>query len=75
MDVIMERLRAATPDERIRAGFTQVRISFELFKGGLRARFPEAGEDEIEDRAGEILYGPDLWGRVRDARRRRHCSS
>ena len=64
------RLRTATPEERLVAAAEQRTMSLELLRGGLRARFPAASEDEIENRAGEIVFGAETWELMCEARRR-----
>jgi hypothetical protein len=65
------RLRAATPDERLRAAADQRRVSTELLLAGLRERFPELDEEQIESKAGEIVFGASEWRSICERRRRR----
>lgn len=65
------RLRQATPDERLRAAADQRRVSTDLLRGGLRARFPRLDEAEIEWKTGEIIFGAAFWRELCERRRRR----
>lgn len=71
----IERLRQATIDERLKAAADQRRIALDLLKGGLRSSHPALGEDEIEFKAGEIIFGRAVWQDIHDRRRRRSHGS
>lgn len=66
----IDRLRSATPDERLRAASAQRKIELELLKSGLRARFPSLSDAELQDRMGEIIFGKSTWQEMCDRRRR-----
>ena len=66
----IERLRRATPEERLRAASAQREISKDLLRSGLLARFPDLTEAEIEDRMGEIIFGVEVWRDISERRRR-----
>lgn len=70
LDAHFERLKRATPEERLRAAAEQRRVSLELLRAGLRARFPDATEAEVEHRAGEAVFGAETWGMMCERRRR-----
>ena len=65
------RLRRATPDERLRAAAAQRRISIELLKAGLRARFPDLDQARIDSKAGELIHGAAVWRDICERRRTR----
>ena len=44
----IERARAASPEERARQTFQLIEAGFALKRSALRARFPDANEEEIE---------------------------
>lgn len=67
----IERLRDLTPDERLAAASEQRRISLELLRSGLRSRFPGLSDADIDDRAGEIIFGVETWREIRERRRSR----
>jgi hypothetical protein len=46
--VYLEALRRLTPEQRLLKAFELTDLSRELFRAGLRRRFPEAGEDELQ---------------------------
>lgn len=66
----IERLRRATPEERLQAAAAQREISKDLLRSGLLARFPDLTEAEIENRMGEIIFGVEVWRDI--CERRRH---
>lgn len=67
----MARLREASPDEKLQAAAEQRRISSELLRAGLRARFPDLDEEAIAWRQGELTFGPDVWREICERRQRR----
>ena len=68
----IQRFRKATPDQKLRAAADQRRISGELLNAGIRARHPDLAESEVEDRAGELIFGTDMWRDICERRRRHH---
>jgi hypothetical protein len=46
----LERARATSPEERARQAFDAMRTGIRLKRAALRARDPEATQEEIEDR-------------------------
>jgi hypothetical protein len=44
----LEALRRLTPEQRLLKVFELTELSRELFRAGLRRRFPEAGEEELQ---------------------------
>ncbi|MCX6373456.1 MAG: hypothetical protein NTX16_10335 [Actinobacteria bacterium] len=44
----LEALRRLTPEQRLLKAFELTELSRELFRAGLRQRFPEAGEAELQ---------------------------
>jgi hypothetical protein len=65
------RLRSAGPDEKLRAAAEQRRISTELIRAGLRARFPDLDDERIEEKRGELTFGADVWREICERRQRR----
>jgi hypothetical protein len=46
--IYLEALRRQTPEQRLLKAFELTDLSRELFRAGLRQRFPQAGEAELE---------------------------
>jgi len=46
--IYLEALRRLTPEQRLLKAFELTDLSRELFRAGLRQRFPEAGEAELQ---------------------------
>jgi hypothetical protein len=46
--IYLEALRRLTPEQRLLKAFELTDLSRELFRAGLRQRFPQAGEAELE---------------------------
>jgi hypothetical protein len=44
----LEALRRLTPEQRLLKAFELTELSRELLRAGLRRRYPEAGEDELQ---------------------------
>jgi len=44
----LEALRRLTPEQRLLKAFELTELSRELFRAGLRQRFPEAGAPELQ---------------------------
>ena len=65
-------LRKTTPDQRLRAAAEQRRISKELLFAGIRARHTDWDERQVEDKAGEIIFGAETWRDICERRRRHH---
>ena len=65
------RLRAATPEERLREAADLRRISLEVLRAGVEATFPALTADEVEVKVGEIIFGREFWQKVCELRRRR----
>jgi hypothetical protein len=72
LDIQARRLAAATPDEKLRAAAEQRRITTELVRAGLRARFPGLSEEEIEFKRGELTCGSETWRMICERRQRLH---
>lgn len=71
LSIHARRLAGASPDEKLRAAAEQRRISTELIRAGLRARFPDLGEEEIEFKRGELTFGAETWRMICERRQRR----
>jgi hypothetical protein len=46
--IYLEALRRMTPEQRLLKALELTELSRELFRAGLRRRFPEAGEAELQ---------------------------
>jgi hypothetical protein len=44
----LEALRRLTPEQRLLKAFELTELSHELLRVGVRQRFPDAGEDEVQ---------------------------
>ncbi|NUN48146.1 MAG: hypothetical protein HUU15_04865 [Candidatus Brocadiae bacterium] len=66
----IERLRAATPDDRLRAAADQRRIGLELLRGGIKAQHPDISDEELDRRTGEAIFGQEVWREICERRRR-----
>jgi len=44
----LEALRRLTPEQRLLKAFELTELSHELLRAGVRQRFPDAGEDEVQ---------------------------
>lgn len=64
------RLRTATPEEKLQAAAEQRRISTELIRAGLRARFPNIDEETLEWKRGELTFGVEVWKEICERRQR-----
>jgi hypothetical protein len=71
LELQYERLRAASPAEKLEAAAEQRRISTELARAGLRARFPDLDDEQIEQKRGELTFGADAWRNICERRQRR----
>jgi hypothetical protein len=44
----LEALRRLTPEQRLLKAFELTELTHELLRAGVRQRFPDAGEDEVQ---------------------------
>lgn len=61
---VFDGLRALTPLQRLQLGVRASQAVHRLSVAGLRLRFPEAGDEELERRAGALRVGPALLRRL-----------
>jgi hypothetical protein len=47
-DIYMQALRRMTPEQRLLKAFELTEMSHELLRAGIRRRFPEASEEDVQ---------------------------
>ena len=61
---MFEHLRSLTPTQRLRMAVRATQALHRLSIAGLKARFPNASEDELRHRAAALRVGPEWMRRV-----------
>ncbi len=72
--VLLERLRAMCVPERMAALDACWRAGMELVDGGIRARRPNASDEEVFAERLRLLHGPELAEIVLQQRALRHAA-
>lgn len=61
---LFDRLRLLTPQQRLQIAVRATQALHRLSIAGLRQRFPNASEEELQRRAAALRVGPELMRRV-----------
>lgn len=64
-----EVLRGLTGPERLRAACELMALAYEVTRAGLRDRFPDASEDQLDEEHYRLVFGSEVARKVLDHRR------
>jgi hypothetical protein len=63
--ILRERRRRTSPGQRILEGLSASVGARELMRAGIRMRHPEYGVEDVEEALAGLLWGDELYRRVR----------
>jgi hypothetical protein len=66
--VLRERIRRTAPGQRILEGLSASVQARALMRAGIRMRHPEYAAEEVEEALAGLLWGDELYRRVRGRR-------
>lgn len=66
--VLVERIRAMTPSQRVAEGERLCRTARAFMRAGIRSRHPDYSDDQIEEALARLLWGDDLYRAAKPGR-------
>jgi hypothetical protein len=62
----MERNARLSPAERIDEGLAAMKLARAMMRAGIRGRHPSYGDQQVEEEMARLLWGDELYRRVRE---------
>ena len=66
--VLLERIRAMTPAQRVAEGERLCRTARAFMRAGIRSRHPEYSGEQVEEALARLLWGDDLYRAAKPGR-------
>ena len=67
--ILRERIERLTPSQRVEEGVRASKLAREFMRAGIRMRHPDYSPEDVEEALARLLWGDDLYRRVRPNRK------